>query len=68
MLHPTPALAALDAADARDVIHRRSYHEALDVVLALWEEALTLNPEHGADWRDDVECDITTARTLNARP
>jgi hypothetical protein len=68
MLRSTPALVRLDAADADAVIHRRTYLEALDVFLALWEEARALNPGLGSDWRLDVEDDIAMARTLNARP
>ena len=71
MIRSTPALAALLDRDARDVIHKRTYHEALDLMLALWEEARALNPDIGADWRHDVECDIRVARALNhanARP
>ena len=67
-LNPTPALAKLDAADAEAVIYRRSYHEALDIVLQLWDQAKALNPDIGNDWRNDVEVDISVARTLDARP
>jgi hypothetical protein len=68
MLNPTPALAALDAADAAAVTYARTWHEALDIVLQLWEEARALNPDLGADWEHDVQADIRMARTLNARP
>ena len=62
------ALAALDASDAAAVIHARTWHEALDIVLQLWEEARLLNPDIGATWAQDIEADLTVARTLNARP
>lgn len=68
MLNPTRGLVELNAADAEAVIYRRSYHEALDIVLQLWDEAKALNPDIGSDWRNDVEVDIAVARTLNARP
>ena len=45
-----------------------TYCQALDVFLALWAEARLVNPHIGADWREDVQCDIEVARTLNARP
>lgn len=45
-----------------------TYHQALDVYLALWDEARLLNPRIGEDWREDVQCDIEVARALNARP
>ncbi|MEK7402786.1 MAG: hypothetical protein AABZ80_10580 [Gemmatimonadota bacterium] len=67
MLRHTPSLEALDAADERATIHQRTWHEALDVMLALWDEARTLNPTMGSDWREDVAAEIEIARTLNAR-
>lgn len=66
MIRETAALAELDAADARAVVHRRSYYEALDVMLALWDEARALNERIGDDWRADIAADIEVARTLNA--
>lgn len=68
MLNPTRALVELNAADAAAVIHKRTWHEALDIVLQLWEEAKAINPDVGNDWRQDVEVDIAVARILNARP
>lgn len=68
MLRRTPALDALEAADAQRVTYRRTYHEALDVMLALWDEARALNPEIGSDWREDLAADIELARALNAGP
>ncbi len=68
MLNPTRALAELNAADAAATIHKRTWHEALDIVLQLWEEAKAINPDVGNDWRQDVEVDIAVARILNARP
>jgi hypothetical protein len=68
MLRQTPSLQALDLADERAAVHRRTWHEALDVMLALWEEARALNPTLGDDWRSDIEADIQMARALNARP
>lgn len=68
MLRHTPSLEAVDAADERATVHRRTWHEALDVMLALWDEARALNPSLGEDWRADIEADIEIARALNARP
>jgi hypothetical protein len=44
---------------------RLGYEGALDVFLALWSEARHLNPDVGADWLDDVQCDVAVARTLH---
>jgi hypothetical protein len=51
--------------EERAAYHGLGYEGALDVFLALWSEARLLNPELGADWLDDVQCDIAVARTLN---
>jgi hypothetical protein len=59
---------ALEDADLRSTLRSRTYYESLDLYLLLWEEARRLNPSMGADWLDDVQCDIEIARTLNARP
>jgi hypothetical protein len=61
-------LEAFEDADRRSALRSMTYHQALDVYLALWEEARLLNPRLGEDWREDVQCDIEVARTLNARP
>ena len=66
MLRHTPSLEALNAADERATIHRRTWHEALDVMLALWDEARALNPALGDDWREDIAGDIEIAGTLHA--
>ena len=59
---------ALEDADLRSTSRARTYYESLDLYLLLWEEARLLNPGMGADWLDDVQCNIQIARTLNARP
>jgi len=61
-------LAAFEDGDRRSTSRAMTYHQALDVYLALWDEARLLNPRIGEDWREDVQCDIEVARTLNARP
>src|SRR5438445_80853 len=57
MLRHTVSLEALNLADERATVHRRTWHEALDVMLALWEEARALNPQLGDDWREDIKAD-----------
>jgi len=61
-------LQALEDADRRAASRSLTYHQSLDIFLALWEEARLLNPKMGEDWLQDVQCDIEVARTLNARP
>ena len=61
-------LAAFEDADQRSTSRSVTYYQALDIFLALWDEARLLNPHIGADWREDVQCDIEVARILNARP
>jgi hypothetical protein len=61
-----PVLQAFEDADRRS--RSLTYHQSLDIFLARWEEARLLNPAMGADWLEDVQCDIRVARTLNARP
>jgi hypothetical protein len=61
-------LKMLEDADRQSVLRSLTYYQALDIFLALWEEARLLNPHMGGDWLHDVQCDIEIARTLNARP
>ena len=68
MIKSPRLLEALEDADRRSTLRSLTYYQALDIFLALWEEARLLNPRMGADWREDVQCDIEVARTLNARP
>ena len=68
MIKSPAVLAALEDADRRSTSRSVTYYQALDIFLALWDEARLLNPRIGLDWREDVQCDIEVARTLNARP
>lgn len=52
----------------REWLRDLSYPEALRRFTALWAEALLLNPDIGADWRDDLESDLAVARALNELP
>jgi hypothetical protein len=61
-------LEAFEDADRRSASRSVTYYQALDIFLALWEEARLLNPRMGENWREDVQCDIEVARALNARP
>ena len=68
MLKSPAVFAAFDDADRRAAYRLLTWPEAVDRFLALWDEARALNPDVGADWEHDVECDIAVARTLHARP
>ena len=61
-------LQAFEDSDCRMISQSRTYYEALDIFLALWEEARLLNPSVETNWLEDVQCDIRVAQTLNARP
>ena len=64
MIRPSPLLEQLEARHQREADRRRTYEQALDVFVGLWNQALLLNPNLGADWLHDVQCDIAMARTL----
>lgn len=71
MIKSPHLLQALQDADRREHARSLTYYQSLDIFLALWGEARLLNPDIGADWLQDVQCDIEIARTLsffNARP
>ncbi|MGH7719548.1 MAG: hypothetical protein ACREON_11995 [Gemmatimonadaceae bacterium] len=68
MIRSSPLLEAFEAHYKREAYRRLTYEQALDVFLALWDEACVLNPDLGSDWLDDVQCDIAIARTLNGLP
>jgi hypothetical protein len=61
-------LQALEGADRRSALRSLTYYQSLDIFLALCDEARLLNTHMGADWLQDVQCDVEIARTLNARP
>ena len=61
-------LVELEARYQREAFRGLSYEEALARFAALWAEACALNPELGADWREDLESDLAVARALNGLP
>ena len=65
MIHPTPALAAFEARYQSEAFRDLSYEQALAVFATLWAQARALNPDLGADWREDLLPDLAIARALN---
>lgn len=68
MIHDWAQLEALQRRYERESMHDLDYPAALRRFAALWAEALLLNPDIGADWRDDLESDLAVARALNGLP
>lgn len=61
-------LDELEARYQREAYAGLSYEDALRRFIALWVWAREINPEFGADWREDVEADLSLARILNDLP
>jgi hypothetical protein len=68
MLRRSPELDEFDAWYARERTGNRSLEEAMDIVAALWAEAVALNPDFPGDWREDLEADLAIARAINGLP
>ena len=66
MIVPSERLAEFERSYIRDMLCEMNYARALEIFTALWIEARHLNPDLGADWRDDLEPALAIARTLNA--
>jgi hypothetical protein len=68
MIRRTRHLEEIERRYAREVLAGRTYLEALAVFEALWRQAVLLNPEFPADWRQDVATDLIVARAVNGLP
>ena len=68
MISPSRRLAEFEARYLRETFRDLTYEEALDLFTALWEEARSLNPHMGEDWREDLEPDLAIARAVNGLP
>lgn len=68
MLERTERLEELDRRWERRAYGEASFQEALARYAALWQEALSLLEEPGADWRRDREPDLAIARAVNGLP
>ncbi len=65
MIVPSERLAAFEKSYLRDVLCDMTYAGALEIFTALWIEAQHLNPDIGADWREDLEPALAIAQALN---
>lgn len=65
MIKATAPLDELHAREQRTAPVAPTWERAAEIFLALWSEAQLLNPDLGSDWLEDVQCDISIARTLN---
>ncbi len=68
MIEDADRLAEFERRFSERAARRSSYHEALALFEAMWEEARLLRPDLGADWREDIAPDIEVARALNGLP
>jgi len=65
MLAPTPALIAFEQRFQREAFATLTFADALTWYAALWAHARTLDPDVGAQWREDLEPDLAIARAVN---
>ena len=65
MILPGEQLAEFEKSQIRNGLRDMTYARALEIFTALWIEAQQLNPDIGADWRDDLEPALAIARALN---
>ncbi len=68
MVRASPLLARFEDRYARDAYRGVSYHDALELYVALWAEARQLNPALGANWQEDLAADLAVARAANGLP
>ncbi len=65
MMKSPERVREVEAAHATVLYKDMDYGEALTRFEALWFEALSLNPQLGQLWEEDVKPDIAVARILN---
>lgn len=68
MLVRTPELEALERRWEREAYHDLTFTEALTRFGALWTEALALQGDPLAGWREDLRSDMAIARAVNGLP
>ncbi len=68
MLRSSKKLEDLDAHYQREAFRDLTFAEALRRFTALYVEARELNPDFGANWREDLEADLAVARAVNGLP
>ncbi|MFN2431720.1 MAG: hypothetical protein ABR599_02670 [Gemmatimonadota bacterium] len=68
MIRSSRRLEDLESRYEREAFARLTYEQALALYTALWAEARAVNPDLGADWREDLEADLAVARAVNGLP
>lgn len=49
----------------REAYYDLSFVEALGIYARLWQQAIQLNPDPIAGWREDLASDLAIARAIN---
>jgi hypothetical protein len=65
MIHNSDRLRQLNLRWEREAYDDLSFAEALEIYAKLWRQALRLNPDPIADWRNDLASDLAIARAVN---
>ncbi|MGH7572934.1 MAG: hypothetical protein ACREMK_13990 [Gemmatimonadota bacterium] len=68
MIRSSKRLEELEKPYQREAFRDLTFEEALRRFTALYLEARELNPDFGADWREDLEADLAVARAVNGLP
>ncbi|MGH9222269.1 MAG: hypothetical protein ACRD2W_00345 [Acidimicrobiales bacterium] len=68
MIRSSKRLEELEERYQREAFRDLTFEEALRRFTALYLEARKLNPDFGADWREDLEADLAVARAVNGLP
>lgn len=68
MIRNESRLRQIDLRWEREAYHDLSFIEALDIYARLWRQALRLNPDPIAGWREDLASDLAIARAVNGLP
>lgn len=65
MIRNASRLRQIDLRWEREAYYDLSYLQALDIYAELWKQAIRLNPDPIADWREDLVSDLSIARAIN---
>lgn len=68
MIRNESRLRQIDLRWEREAYYDLSFGEALGIYARLWQQALRLNPDPIAGWREDLASDLAIARAVNGLP
>jgi hypothetical protein len=68
MMKDPDRVKALERDYNRRTYGSMEYREKLRRYEAMWMHAVSLDPEFGKHWQEDIQADITLARILNGLP